>query len=131
MKLPDTNFPDTNEVVLAGRITADPIATELKSGSVVYAWSLNVAPGGEPATSVPVVVFDPPAAVRTRGAGDAVVVTGQVKRRFFRAAGITQSRTEVVAATIVPVTSKKRVAAALAPAVRALDRLNGAPGEEP
>jgi hypothetical protein len=33
--------------------------------------------------------------------GDAVVAVGRVRRRFFRAGGVTQSRTEVVAASVV------------------------------
>ena len=38
-----------------------------------------------------------PAEAVARPAGDEVVVTGRVQRRFFRAGGATQSRTEVVA----------------------------------
>jgi single-strand DNA-binding protein len=40
--------------------------------------------------------------------GSDVVVTGQVRRRFFRTGGATQSRTEVVADAVVPVRSRSR-----------------------
>jgi single-strand DNA-binding protein len=42
-----------------------------------------------------------------------VVVTGRVRRRFFRAGGYTQSRTEVVADAVVPTRRRKRVDAVL------------------
>jgi single-strand DNA-binding protein len=48
-------------------------------------------------------------------------VVGRVRRRFFRAGGTTQSRTEVVADTVVPATQAKRVEAALRRAREALD----------
>jgi single-strand DNA-binding protein len=34
--------------------------------------------------------------------GQELLVTGRVRRRFFRAGGVTQSRTEVVADRVVP-----------------------------
>jgi hypothetical protein len=45
--------------------------------------------------------------------GDAVVVLGYVRRRFFRVAATTQSRTEVVAARVLPASRKATVARAL------------------
>jgi single-strand DNA-binding protein len=44
-------------------------------------------------------------------------VTGHVRRRFFRAGGGTQSRTEVVADAVVPVRSKARARRAIDEAV--------------
>jgi hypothetical protein len=49
-----------------------------------------------------------------------VVITGRVRRRFFRAGAATPSRTEVVADAVVPVRQGKRAAAALAAAADAL-----------
>jgi single-strand DNA-binding protein len=46
--------------------------------------------------------------------GNEVVVIGRVRRRFFKSAGSTQSRTEVVAETVVKAGQRGRVAAALA-----------------
>ena len=50
---------------------------------------------------MPVAWFDAPATGRALTAGTDVVVVGSVRRRFFRTAGATQSRTEVVAERIV------------------------------
>jgi single-strand DNA-binding protein len=66
------------------------VATETSAGRLVVpvAWSA-------PARSVP-------------EDGTEIVVTGRVRRRFFRAGGATQSRTEVVADAVVPVRSRTR-----------------------
>ena len=45
--------------------------------------------------------------------GDAVLVVGYVRRRFFRAAAVTQSRTEVVAQRVVAAGRRAQVARAL------------------
>jgi single-strand DNA-binding protein len=116
-------LPDTNLVILAGRITTDPLTNELPSGSVIYSWSLNISTGEAAATSVPVVAIDPRVSIRSRGAGDEVVLIGEVKRRFFRSGGATQSRTEVVAAQLVSARAAKGVSAAVDSARTALDRL--------
>jgi single-strand DNA-binding protein len=54
-------------------------------------------------------------------ADTAIVVIGRVRRRFFRAGGATQSRTEVVAESIVPATSVKRARSALAKVSRRIE----------
>ncbi len=71
---------------------------------------------------MPVAWFDPPAWATALDAGAGVVVTGRVRRRFFRAGGITQSRTEVVASKVVRATATSRVAALLADAMAVLDQ---------
>ena len=86
-----------NVVVLRGVITSEPRVRELPSGSVVTQLEVTTR-GDELTASVPVVVHDRPVTVT---AGDEVVVRGHVHRRFFRAGGVTQSRTEVVAAEVV------------------------------
>ena len=45
--------------------------------------------------------------------GDQLLVVGTVRRRFFRSGGSTQSRTEVVASEVLPLTRKRQVRAAL------------------
>ena len=65
------------------------------------------------AESVPVVWYEAPASATKLDQGDEVVVVGHVARRFFRAGGGTQSRTEVVARAVIPVRSVKKVEAAL------------------
>lgn len=128
---PGSILPDTNLVLLAGRITADPVVTELPSGSVIYSWSVNVACGDGPATSVPVVAFDPQRSARATGAGAEVVVTGQVRRRFFRSAGGTQSRTEVVASRIVAAARARSVSSSVTVARATLDALGGEVSRQP
>jgi single-strand DNA-binding protein len=79
----------------------------MASGSVLYTLEVTTdTPEG--AVSVPVAWFDPPGEVRFV-AGDAVVVAGIVRRRFFRTAGGTQSRTEVLASTVVAASAHRRV----------------------
>ena len=70
----------------------------------------------EKALTVPVVQFDALGATENLAAGADIVVTGSVKRRFYRAGGQTQSRTEVVADKILPATATKRVEKAIATA---------------
>jgi hypothetical protein len=57
--------------------------------------------------------FEPGALVDSLQRGDAVLVVGYVRRRFFRAAAVTQSRTEVVAQRVVAATRRTQVARAL------------------
>jgi single-strand DNA-binding protein len=77
--------------------------------------------GADKAESVPVAWWNPPAAASAWDAGDEVVVVGHVARRFFRAGGSTQSRTEVVARTVVLARQGKKAEAALAEAAAELE----------
>lgn len=96
----------TNLVVLRGHLSSPPRVRELPSGSSLMQLEVTTPScEGEPAVSVPVVWFDPPARCgldATSPASTEVVVHGSVRRRFFRAGGATVSRTEVVATTVVP-----------------------------
>jgi hypothetical protein len=56
---------------------------------------------GEPATSVPVAVWDPPGWIDGLGAGDPVVVVGVVRRRFFATASGTRGAKSEVEAHLV------------------------------
>lgn len=96
-----------NVVVLAGRLSSDPQRRCLSSGSVLWTLELSteVAHG---VASVPVAWFDPPVEP-VWSAGDEVVVVGEVRRRFFRGAAGTQSRTEVVAADVAGVRQRARI----------------------
>lgn len=103
-----------NLAVLRGVVTSEPKVRELPSGGTVT--NVEVTTRGESVTaSVPVVVHDRLVEV---SAGDEVVVVGHVQRRFFRAGGVTQSRTEVIAAHLVPArrtrTAERAIAAAAA-----------------
>ena len=102
-----------NISVVRGRLTRPPEPRDLPSGDHLVAYEVTVEHPGARAESVPVVWHDPPAAALALDAGDAVLVVGRVRRRFFKAGGATQSRTEVVADTVLPVSQAKRCRAAL------------------
>lgn len=111
----------TNLAVLRGTVSSEPKVRELPSGSFVtnVEVTTHVSTGGDSVTaSVPVVVHDRAVAVT---AGEEVVVVGHVQRRFFRAGGVTQSRTEVVATHLVPARRSRSVARAIAAAAAALE----------
>jgi single-strand DNA-binding protein len=120
-----------NVAVVRGTIRDTPIQRELPSGGLVVQFDVSTptvgAPVNVPATtdadrspivvvnvSVPVAWSDPPAAaIAALVAGAEVVVVGSVRRRFFRVGGATQSRTEVVADSVIPARRRAKVTAAL------------------
>jgi single-strand DNA-binding protein len=107
-----------NIVVLRGTLSSNPVDRTLASGSTI--WNLEVTTRTEEGSfSAPVAWIDPPHPPRVE-AGDDVVVVGQVRRRFFRAGGVTQSRTEVVATSVVPAKRAADVRKAMARARNAL-----------
>lgn len=112
-----------NVVAIRGRLSRPAEERVLPaSGDRLVGLDLTVKrEGAEKAESVPVVWHDPPAAAAALDAGDEVVVVGHVARRFFKAGGLTQSRTEVIAHCVVPVRSAKRVEAALARAAAEIE----------
>lgn len=112
-----------NSVVLAGTLATDPVRRSLPSGSSVLTLQVSVERDRGRADSVPVSLFDPPASLDSLEAGHGVVVVGRVARRFFRADGRTQSRTDVRAERIVPARHRRRVAAALRGHRQVIDRL--------
>ena len=102
-----------NVVVVRGCLTRAPEERVLPSGDRQVGLDVTVRVDGEKAESVPVVWTDAPESVLSWSPDAEVVVVGRVRRRFFRAGGSTQSRTEVVAATVVPARQAKRAAAAI------------------
>ncbi|MGH9268409.1 MAG: single-stranded DNA-binding protein [Acidimicrobiales bacterium] len=102
-----------NIVALTGRLARPAEERVLPSGDRLLSLQLTVARDDGPADSVPVVWFDPPAIGASLDVDAAVVVVGRVRRRFFRAGGATQSRTEVVADCVVPARQPRRAKAAL------------------
>lgn len=105
-----------NLTVLRGVVTSEPRVRGLPSGGVVTNVEITTRTDSVTA-SVPVVVHDRPVDVT---AGDEVVVVGHVQRRFFRAGGATQSRTEVVATHLVPARRARAAQRALDAAVAVL-----------
>jgi single-strand DNA-binding protein len=99
-----------NVALVRGVVTRDPHIRTLAGEVTLATFDLAVEPDDGPRTTVPVVLRlggagtqDPP------GAGDEVVVVGSVQRRFFRAGGSTQSRTEVVVEALAPAHDRRRV----------------------
>jgi len=109
-----------NLVVLEGVLARPAQDVELPSGSRLLSLEVTVRRDDGPAEPVPVAWFDAPAWATSLDAGAAVVVTGRVRRRFFRSGGLTQSRTEVVASRVLRASSATKVRAALADAAAAL-----------
>ena len=108
-----------NLVVLEGAVIRDPDQRRLASGQLVSSFDLAVSSSAGPPESVPVAWPDPDPRL-TLVAGLDLVVVGRVRRRFFRVGGATQSRTEVVAAQLVPVRQRAKVRTVVA---RAADTL--------
>lgn len=106
-----------NVAVVRGVVSSDPKVRSLPSGDSVT--NVEVTTRLESGSvSVPVVLH---AAAITVGAGEEVVVTGHIARRFFRVGGVTQSRIEVVADQVIKATRAKTVDKALAAAVARLE----------
>ena len=112
-------------VVLQGTITSEPERREFRS-TVAVQFDVTTDVGHR--LAVPVNWYDPPerdlAAIVE---GEEVLVVGTVQRRFFRAGGFTQSRTEVVPASVVPLRRRKSVRSALAAAAAVLSEATGSP----
>ena len=111
-----------NIAVIRGSIRDEPTVRELPGGGVVVQFDVattiiitTVESDGRPfGVSVPIAWADPTATqLGILAAGAEVLVVGTVRRRFFRVGGVTQSRTEVVADTVVPTRQRKRVAHAV------------------
>ena len=116
-----------NITVLQGRLSRPPERRELPSGDVLVAYEVTVpAEGDRRAESVPVVWPDAPGSADDLEPETDVVVIGRVRRRFFRAGGSTQSRTEVVADQVVPARQAKKAERAVLHAVQALELRAGA-----
>jgi single-strand DNA-binding protein len=118
---PTTEAKMINLVVLEGELARPAQDRELPSGSRLLNLEVTIRPDGGAAETVPVVWFDAPAWATGLDAGAEVVVVGRVRRRFFRAGGATQSRTEVVAERVLQSTAVKRARAALVEAGAALE----------
>jgi single-strand DNA-binding protein len=87
-----------NITVLRGKLLADPHVTELAGGSVVHNFELATTVADDRHV-VPIAWHDPPRRPHLHRDDEAVVV-GVVRRRWFRAGGGSQSRTEVLASVV-------------------------------
>jgi single-stranded DNA-binding protein len=110
-----------NVAVIEGRLARPAELRTLPSGSQLVSLEVTVRPDVGPAETTPVACFDAPAWVADLDADAPVVVVGRVRRRFFRADGTTQSRTEVVAEHVLRPTTVARTRRALTGAMAAIE----------
>jgi single-strand DNA-binding protein len=111
----------TNLVALVGRLSRPSDLRVLPSGDRLVTLEVSVAREDARAETVPVSWFEAPARAANLDVDDCILVVGRVRRRFFRASGVTQSRTEVVADEVVPTRQRRRVQASLRRAMAQLE----------
>jgi hypothetical protein len=102
-----------NLVALQGRLARPAADRLLPSGDRMVGLEVTTEGREGKAETVPVVWFGAPAYAASYGSEEQVLVVGRVRRRFFRSGASTQSRTEVVADLVVPISHTKRVKTAL------------------
>ncbi len=120
-----------NLVVLQGVLARPAQDVELPSGDRLVSLEVTVRRQEGAAEPVPVQWADPPAWASVLDTGTEVAVLGRVRRRFFRAGGITQSRTEVVASRVVRASSRAKVRAMVDEAVDRLETVGQGRGAAP
>ena len=92
-----------NVVVLAGTVAGEPVNRRLPSGDEVTELRVSVPDVGRRLLPLPVAAWHATvgrAAVDAIAKGDAVLVHGQLVRRFYRSGAGARSLTEVVATGI-------------------------------
>jgi single-strand DNA-binding protein len=104
----ETKTASLNVAVLRGACSSPADVRVLPSEEVLAQLQVTTRLDGR-AMSVPVAVLDPPAWVQALENGDEVLVVGHVRRRFFRVAGATASRVEIVAEMIAPARDRRRL----------------------
>ena len=112
-----------NLSVVCGARSAQPEVRVLASGSRLATFALRCPASDGKATSVPVTVWDPPAWLETVAAGDAVIVVGRLRRRFYQRPGGLGSRVDVEAELVGRARDRRRIDAALRRAYGALETL--------
>ncbi|MEX1006739.1 MAG: single-stranded DNA-binding protein [Acidimicrobiia bacterium] len=117
------DLPAVNLSVVCGPCSAAPEIRVLESGTRLATLAVRCPAGNDRATSVPVTVWDPPAWLESLEPGDAVVVVGKLRRRFYQRPGGVGSRVDVEAELIGRARDRRRIAAALRLAESALDVL--------
>ena len=96
-----------NVAIVRGACSSPPELRVLPSDQRLAQLQVTTRVDGR-ALSVPVSVLDPPAWVEALDAGDEVVVLGAVRRRFFRAGGVTASRVEIEAEVVCRARDRRR-----------------------
>lgn len=107
-----------NIVVLRGKLSSDAVQRSLPSGDWYVTYEVTTKDVDGVTRTVPVSLQRGDAPVLP--GGTEVVVLGSVRRRYFRTAGATSSRTEVQAVDVLRSTAKKTVQKALGELARQL-----------
>ncbi|MEQ8839514.1 MAG: hypothetical protein RIB98_00905 [Acidimicrobiales bacterium] len=94
-----------NVAALRGVVSSEVRVSELPDGGVVHNFEMRTGEGDQRHV-VPVAWHDPVRPPRLQS-GDAVVVVGAVRRRWFRAGGSSQSRTELLADVVTRADSSR------------------------
>ncbi len=92
-----------NMVIVIGNLAKPVEVRNLPSGVSIANFDLVVTQIDGTPDAVPVALFEAPVEALQWVVGDQLLVVGRVRRRFFRVGPSTQSRTEVVAERVVPV----------------------------
>ena len=106
-----------NVAVVVGQVLSKPNERRLDSGEYATAFDV-VTEGVEGRLTVPVNWVTTVRALVAEG--DEVLVVGKVRRRFFQSSGHVQSRTEVLADSVVATRRKVAVRKALEASVDAI-----------
>jgi single-strand DNA-binding protein len=114
-----------NLTIVRGTLSRPPSERQLPSGDSIVAFEVTVRPEVGPADSVPVSWTGAPGSCLGWSRGDEVVVLGRVRRRFFKAGGVTQSRTEVAASSVAHVRQKAKVRQAVEIARAEVEAVSG------
>jgi single-strand DNA-binding protein len=117
--MPTPALDATNVVVLTGVLSGEPRDRSLPSGDRLVEFDVTTR-GAAGVYNAPVAWFGPSGLADRLEAASPVVVVGLVRRRFFRAGGATQSRTEVLALRVADAARPSAVRRALADVSRAL-----------
>src|SRR5215211_1344987 len=117
------DLPAVNVSVVCGPCSAAPEIKVLESGTRLATLAIRCPTGDDRATSVPVTVWDPPAWVEALEPGDAVVVVGRLRRRFYQRPGGVGARVDIEAELIGRARERRRLDAAVRKAETALDAL--------
>lgn len=108
-----------NLVVLTGALSAEPRLRSLPSGDRLVEFDVTTR-GASGVYNAPVAWFEPTGLADRLAAASPVVVVGLIRRRFFRAGGSTQSRTEVLALRVVDASKPSAIRRSLAEVAKAL-----------
>jgi single-stranded DNA-binding protein len=116
-----------NLSVVCGPCSGAPEIRVLESGTRLATFGVRCPGGGtnegDRTTSVPVTVWNPAAWIETLEAGDAVVVVGRLRRRFFQRPGGVGSRVDLEAELVGRARDRRKVASAYRKAIGALEAL--------